>query len=198
MRPSELIQEVLERESLRLLTWADEHAPETVARPAVAYAFARTWSKAASCWRTPHGPAAFLLTYTERGIQARPPLIGTYLAPTARRTYSVPTMDEIHQACLAYAWIGAAAVEMRLAFTTSSMVVAAVNAAGRVSLVERTVLLNQYEPSTGKRVFLRLLDVADHLATAEGPALDRVSVECRRELERSRRWLADLPTLSRG
>lgn len=198
MQASELITTVLERESLRLLTWADEHAPEAVGRPAVAAAFAHVWPKAASSWPSPDGPVALLLAATERGIKSRPPLIGTYLSETARQTCTVPTLGELHQACQAYAWIGMAAAHSSLSFTRSSMVVAALNVQGLTDMTQRTVLAHRYEPAEGWRVFARLLDVADYLVKKnEAPTAVAAGV-ARRELERSRRWLATLPARTRA
>lgn len=193
MQASELIVEVLEREADRLLTWADQHVRDSIGRPAVAAALVRGWRAASTSWRTPDGPVALLLSTTETAIQGRPALIGTYLSPTARQTCTVPTLGELHQACQAYAWIGMAAAHMRLSFTRSSMVVAALNAEGQVDRHERAIQGGLYQPCQGRVVFRRLLDVAEYLVKSDGEEAGDAAAVARRELERSRRWLATLP-----
>jgi hypothetical protein len=190
---SELITEVVERESLRLLTWAEQHTSPAIARPAVASAFSSLWRQATACWRSADGPVAFLLTATEAAIRRSPARVGTYLPKTARRTLTLPTLDELDRAAYAYAWLSMAATNPPLEFTRASMVVAAINARGVPDLVLRSVHEHSYEPVMGRQVVTRLLDVVDHLVKADGEPAVRARHFAMREFERSRRWLALLP-----
>lgn len=197
MLPSDLIRQVAEREATRAWDWAAEHASAYVARPAVASAMRHVWRKAETSWRTPDGPVALLMTQTEHWVRGLPPRIGTYLAPTAKLTFRTPSLHELRQACEAYSLVGMAAAHMKLSFARSSMVVAYVNAAGCSDPTARAVLLQQYQPEQGRLAFLRLLDVADYLVRAdEQPARDALAVASR-EFERSRRWLATVPSRAR-
>jgi hypothetical protein len=155
------------------------------------------WRKAEESWRTPDGPVALLLTSTERWVRGLPAGTGTYLSPTANQTFRVPALWEVQQACQAYAWVGMAAAYMRLSFARSSMVVAYINAAGCFDPTARDVLLHQYQPMAGRDVFLRLLDVADHLIRVDGTNAADAKAVAGREFERSRRWLATTPTRAR-
>jgi len=193
MPASELIAEVVDRESLRLLSWAEEHASPAIARPAVASAFSSLWRQAITSWRSADGPVAFLLTATEAAIRRQPPRVGTYLPRSARRTLTVPTLDELRRAAHAYAWLGMATDHLRLEFTRASMVVAAINARGVPDPMLRSAHEHSYEPTAGREVVARLLDAVDHLVKADGEPAAHACHFAMREFERSRRWLALLP-----
>jgi hypothetical protein len=190
---SDLITEVVDKESLRLLSWAEQHTSPEIARYAVASAFSSLWRQATASWRSADGPIAFLVTATEAGIRRMPPAIGTYLPRTARRTMTTPALEELERAAYAYAWLGMAVDHVKLEFTRASMVVAAINARGKADLVTRSVLEHSYEPTEGRLVVTRLLDVVDHLVKEDGPPAVAARHFAIREFERSRRWLALLP-----
>lgn len=194
MLPSELIVKVLDDESNRVFSWANGHTSPAIAGPAVAGAFSSLWRRAITSWRTPDGPLAFLLSATEAGIRRRPARGGSYLPRSARLTCAVPTLDELGRAAHAYAWIGMAAADSKLEFTQASMVVSTINAHGVLDAVVRSVQLHGYEAARGRDVFLRLLDVADHLVAGDGEPAAAARHVAKREFERSRRWLMKVPS----